>query len=292
MDQVGQGWMNPDEDVALVSISVLEPQSYALMEAIFSETRPAVWEAAVKRFDPRRRRKGYRRYVDSLSDQNKVAIIAVKCPDIEMCEYAASHLDDRSMLHDMYEKETDVRYRDRILQLSHDGEFVASEIAKMSPQEQEDFFSRIHEPYIALRIYRLLPDDMQDARALAQQRLIDISDVKELFATLHEDLPLQFKDAIVVRLTEKNSKDRIKPAPEDVTVLCDIAKQEGEGSPAITLLDRTYFCWKCGTKLIKAGTFWDKSVHHAYSDDTTQKWSLLECPNCGYETQEKVLRWL
>jgi len=292
MESVGQGWMNPDEDVAQVSISVLDPQSYALMEAVFSETRPAVWEAAVRRCNPSRRRKGYRRFIESLSDQNKVAYIAVKCPDIEMCEYAATRLEDVSMLKDMYEHEDDERYRDRILQLARDPEFVSGELASMSQEGLEAFFSRIHEAYIARRIYDLLPEDMHVARELAEKRCIELSDERELFAALHDDLPLQFKDDIIRCLTEKNARDRVKPSADDVTVLCDIARQEGEESPARTLLDRTYFCWKCGTKLIKAGTFWDKSVHHAYSDDTSQKWTLLECPNCGYETQEKVLRWL
>ena len=64
--------MGVSEDVAIVSMGGLDPEAYALREIIFNETRLPVWEAAVKRYAPIRRLKGYCSYVKMLGDQEKL----------------------------------------------------------------------------------------------------------------------------------------------------------------------------------------------------------------------------
>jgi hypothetical protein len=291
METSAQSWMDPDEGMAIAAISSFNPQSYSLMEAIFSETRFPVWEAAVTCFDPARRQKGYRKYIDMLSDQKNLATIAVKCPDIEIRQYAAAKLDDQGILKDMYDATDEVSYHQRILQLLHDMDFVAGEIGKMSPDERGHFFSEIPAASVAMGLLDSLPEDMTEARSLAQARYIELATEPELLGIIRSEAPMQFKDAVMERLIALTQLKHIDFSDKDLDVLSDLAHAGGEGNLATALLDKNHICWKCKTKMKKAGTHWEQTVHHAYSDDTNQKWTIMKCPDCGYEHEEIALRW-
>lgn len=297
MDDTAQGWMNADEDVAVVSVNALDRESHVLMDVLFSESRPVVWEAAVIRFDPSRRHKNYRRYIDFLSDEGKLAAIAVLCPDFEMAQYAYGRLAGNQLVEERYESTDKQERRWRVLMLIDDGPFAAREIAAMSPEEQAAFFSEVPYARVARRLLAFLnaldaPEGAEAPAALAQARFIELASFDELMQVLRDNSPLHFELDAVERLLEINPVERFKFSSEDAKMLTERALTwEGEDNAARRLMDKCHYCYKHSIKMSKAGTRWDSTVHQAYSDDTGQKFTTFECPECGYSFEDAVARW-
>ena len=286
-----QGWMHPNEGEAIAAIHEIDPESNLLMECLFNESRQAVWEAAVVHYNPERRRKQYTKYIKFLTNQQKIATIAVKCPDIQMCQFAATKLEDQTILKEMYASDENQQYDNRILQLLEDFDFIAEELRKKNPAELEAFFDEISESDIALRFYRRLPEGCDDLHALALQRHIALASIEQLLDALRKNEAKAFQDAALERLIHLTDLEKIKLSPEDAQAIAKIAQKGEEDNLAIVFLNKSHWCWKCPAKMVKTGSTWDKSVHHAYSADTGQKYTHLECPTCGYEYMEKAYRW-
>ncbi|MDO4850367.1 MAG: hypothetical protein Q4A93_00665 [Actinomycetota bacterium] len=310
--------MGVSEDVAIVSMGGLDPEAYALREIIFNETRLPVWEAAVKRYAPIRRLKGYCSYVKMLGDQEKLLAVSVLSPVDEVRRIAAAKLEDKGDLRARYESTSDEEERARILSLVDDDDgFVASKLSELSEEQVAHVFEIVEDRSAARRLVDHLPDDLTMVKAEARKRYCQLSTEAELLEILRdeaEDDPL--KEAVITQLIaicvdsdRQNKKIGFKPG--DAVIITRFAQMGDEGSDARTLLAFHRLCWKCGKKMELNGTYWntydrfdmvDNPHDETVGEDepflffvdfynTKRRMASYKCPDCGNQIEVQVEPW-